>query len=328
MDQYKTIYKHDIPKYLENSQLYFNYNDEDSFEVPLKNYKPNNRVNNINDFKYLIETINYWNVYNCDFDYNTYYWIMTNIDIVKQIIQNDYPIINFDNESPLKFVFDDEYDKVIKEISDVYQKIYNVKMVLPKIKILKLSDIFLMIKYDMKIIYKMNFCKSIKNIAIMFGIYTKNNNYLSKICVIKDKINYRLICAYGGLKGYIHVLEFYKERRNKLYDNEICANVALGGYIDCLKWLHNNLYEWNENTCINSVKNDNLDCLEYAHLNGCRWNYNTFLNAQQNNSAKCLEYLISNNCPQIPLFSQFNIYDSNYNILRIMSGMAGLAFNT
>jgi hypothetical protein len=52
---------------------------------------------------------------------------------------------------------------------------------------------------------------------------------------------------------------------------DACTYAAERGYIDCLKFLHENDYYWDEWTCTRAAQNGQLECLKYLHQNGCPW---------------------------------------------------------
>jgi hypothetical protein len=54
------------------------------------------------------------------------------------------------------------------------------------------------------------------------------------------------------------------------------------GYLNCLKYAHNNGCKWNSNACASAALNGHFFCLKYAHENGCSWDEYTCSYAAKN----------------------------------------------
>ena len=76
-----------------------------------------------------------------------------------------------------------------------------------------------------------------------------------------------------------------------------CAQMALNGNFDLLKFLHENECPWNEWTCANAAKIGHFECLKYLHENGCPWDKWTCEYASENGHLECLKYLHEKGCP-------------------------------
>ena len=48
-----------------------------------------------------------------------------------------------------------------------------------------------------------------------------------------------------------------------------CESAALFGRLDCLRYVHENGYEWDADTCECAAEKGHLDCLRYAEENRC-----------------------------------------------------------
>ena len=80
------------------------------------------------------------------------------------------------------------------------------------------------------------------------------------------------------------------------YDS--CQKSAENGDLECLKYAHDNGYQWNKWTPANAAKNGHLECLKYAHDNGCPWDeYTTSYAALYKGNIECLKYAHENGCP-------------------------------
>ncbi|ATZ80167.1 ankyrin repeat domain-containing protein [Bodo saltans virus] len=119
------------------------------------------------------------------------------------------------------------------------------------------------------------------NLEYLKIIHEKNENY---------KKNYEI-----SANVTYHVRE--KLRDHLIDERRFSAEIAKNGHIDCLKFLHKNEYQWDEDTCSFAAENGHLECLKYAHENGCPWDKNTFSYAAKNGHLDCLKYLHENGCP-------------------------------
>ena len=94
---------------------------------------------------------------------------------------------------------------------------------------------------------------------------------------------------YGGFAGDENYVDVLISFLNKNYDNN--------GYLEILKYAHENGCPWDENTCCRAAENGYLDCLKYVHENGCPWNEGTCHLAARYGHLECLKYAHENGCP-------------------------------
>ena len=89
----------------------------------------------------------------------------------------------------------------------------------------------------------------------------------------------------------IHLIKY-----KKLWDNETPRFLSEKGYLDCLKYAHENGVYWNRNDtyAIYAALNGHLDCLKYVHENGCSWNEDTTISASAKGHLECLKYAHEN----------------------------------
>ena len=66
--------------------------------------------------------------------------------------------------------------------------------------------------------------------------------------------------------------------------------------LDILMFLHENGYEWEEDTTAAAATAGSLPCLEYAHEKKCPWGKKTTLFAATNGHLHCLKYTHENGC--------------------------------
>lgn len=75
-----------------------------------------------------------------------------------------------------------------------------------------------------------------------------------------------------------------------------CDRAARNGHLKCLKYAHEEGYEWDEDTCALIARAGYLDCLQYAHENGCPWNDETTSYAAMNGYYDCFVYAVEHGC--------------------------------
>jgi len=69
------------------------------------------------------------------------------------------------------------------------------------------------------------------------------------------------------------------------------------GYLDCLRYAHENGCRWSSSVPLIAVQNGHMACLKYAHENGCPCNKETCYVAARKGNLGCLKYLHENGCP-------------------------------
>ena len=149
--------------------------------------------------------------------------------------------------------------------------------------------------------------------------------------VIRSKVpNYLEIINY--LIKYVFVSEQFCvadiDIINRLYnDTKICAAAAEINDIELLKILKEKKFDWDEKVCAFAAKNDNLEMLEYARDNSCKWDFQTYKNALAH-SKKCLAYAKRHSCPETdPSVVNLDVFATNYNVFRTMSGLSGIRYS-
>ena len=75
--------------------------------------------------------------------------------------------------------------------------------------------------------------------------------------------------------------------------DEYTCTLAAKHSLACLKYLHENDCEWDDQTCETAAKNNNLECLKYAIENGCDYEFIDY--DYENLDTECAKYLRSVN---------------------------------
>ena len=68
----------------------------------------------------------------------------------------------------------------------------------------------------------------------------------------------------------IERMRYIEENLGPRYEREYVNDDAASSYhLECLQYLHENGYPWDERACAVAVEKGRLDCLEYLRENGC-----------------------------------------------------------
>ena len=155
-----------------------------------------------------------------------------------------------------------------------------------------------------------NFYKCMLKIKDEIDIDLLNEEFPMNDLVIEIKTIIKMpwskLNSYFSLIGNLELLKFSYENsclwtdkysKYAWFGDETCENAALNGHLDCLKYAHENDYEWNRWTCNNAIKNGHLECLKYAHKNKCPFDYYlSSILAAQYGQLECLKYVHENGC--------------------------------
>ena len=118
-------------------------------------------------------------------------------------------------------------------------------------------------------------------------------NFMSKKSERSVDVNIEEVMKHGSfsLLGWI-----------KFYDNveksdSLCLLSCEFGYLDCLKYAHENGCELDEDVCVYASSGGHLDCLKYAHEHGCGWSGEACWAACDMGHLNCLKYAYEHGCP-------------------------------
>ena len=96
-------------------------------------------------------------------------------------------------------------------------------------------------------------------------------------------------------KNHIEILNYldyiYNQDEYDFVTNDLCKYAAEDNATDCLLYLLNNGYEYDDNVMIQASKNGNLECLEIAFENNCPLSFECTIQAIENGHLECLKYL-------------------------------------
>jgi len=118
--------------------------------------------------------------------------------------------------------------------------------------------------------------------------------FFEELSSLKDTKTEKLINE-SAKKGYLNLMKYLHENVCS-WDSSTCYLAAHYGNLDCLKYLHENGCSWNSLSCSYAAWGGNLDCLKYAHENGCSWDSDTCSSAAYSGHLDCLKYAHENGC--------------------------------
>jgi len=107
-----------------------------------------------------------------------------------------------------------------------------------------------------------------------------------------------------GFKSFGSLLECFEwahiNNVNMYQDQQpgvAASNAAKLGDLDCLKWLHDNDFELDEETCEAAASEGYLHILQWAIANGCDWDERTCSAATGSGHLHILQWALENRCP-------------------------------
>ena len=115
-------------------------------------------------------------------------------------------------------------------------------------------------------------------------------------------IDYAVCC------GSLECLRWARENgcEQCIFEHLFTETAASHGFLDVLKYLHQNGFFWDGCTIENALRGGHLDCLKFAHENGCPWSSVIFeaaktyqksdTNSWTEDHWDCMQYLIDADC--------------------------------
>jgi len=127
----------------------------------------------------------------------------------------------------------------------------------------------------------------------------QGNLEMVKYCVAKKCPIDAWACANAALNGHLECLKYLREEAKAPW-NSVTASWAAGkGQLHILEYLVERKYdEYNERACWWAAEDGHLDCLKYLHETAkAPWDEYALEGAHKNNHPECVQYLLDNNCP-------------------------------
>jgi len=97
--------------------------------------------------------------------------------------------------------------------------------------------------------------------------------------------------------GHLSCLVYLHEVWQVTWDMDIGINLAQGGYIECLQYVHQTGAPWNMFAARAAAKYGHLDCLDYLLQTGCPVGVTVATCAAEAGHTECLRYLRNHGCP-------------------------------
>jgi len=126
----------------------------------------------------------------------------------------------------------------------------------------------------------------------------KGNLEMVKYCVANECPIDEFACANAALEGHLEVLKYLREEAKAPWDSWTATRAAQNGHLHILEYLVERKYdEYNNYACQVAAKNGHLDCLKFLHETAkAPWDYLTVRGAHENNHPECVQYLLDNKC--------------------------------
>ena len=127
----------------------------------------------------------------------------------------------------------------------------------------------------------------------------QGNLEMIKYCVANESPIDLMACANAALNGHLECLKYLREEAKAPWDFLPANWAAQNGHLHILEYLVERKYDqYNEWACANAAINGHLDCLKYLHETAkAPWDSQTVRFAHLYNHTECLQYLLDNNCP-------------------------------
>ena len=230
-------------EWIKNSLLYKSFDTEDEEDdVNLENYQYvcNNTINNRNDMVSMLQTIQYWGVYELPPSIIQYFMIH---DIRREEEQFDVVI----------------EDCIINPFVWLY-RVYNMDMVIQP-----------------EIIRHLNFVDSDVELDLFPYEHFVRLDFYKELS--KKRCIHKILAKIACKCNNVECLEFIHNLGHLKLVKDYINIAARYGSISCLIFLHENEYPWIEDTWNNheipntweyAVMSGNVDCLQYLHDNGCK----------------------------------------------------------
>jgi hypothetical protein len=130
----------------------------------------------------------------------------------------------------------------------------------------------------------------------------EGNLEMVKYCVANECPIDESACACAAIGGHLECLKYLHEEVKAPWGWETAALAASNGHLHILEYLVERKYgQFDEDACAQAAENGHLDCLKYLHeTTKAPWDEDAIREAHENNRIECLQYLLDNDCPLPP----------------------------
>ena len=127
----------------------------------------------------------------------------------------------------------------------------------------------------------------------------QGNLEMVKYCVANECPIDAFACANAALEGHLECLKYLREEAKAPWDRKTATEAAFNGHLHILEYLVERKFdEYNTYACVYAAMNGHLDCLKYLHETAkAPWDSDAVRAAHAKNQIDCVQYLLDNNCP-------------------------------
>ena len=130
----------------------------------------------------------------------------------------------------------------------------------------------------------------------------RGNLEMVKYCVANECPIDVFACADTALEGHLECLKYLREEVKAPWDFWTGTLAAQNGHLHILEYLVEREFdEYDEFSCESAAKFGHLDCLKYLHETAkAPWTSRAVRRAHENKHPECVQYLLYNDCPLPP----------------------------
>jgi len=125
------------------------------------------------------------------------------------------------------------------------------------------------------------------------------NREMVKYCIANECRIDEYACANAALNGHLEILKYLREEAKAPWDRHTANWATLTGHLHILEYLVERKFDkYDAYACYYAAVNGHLDCLKYLRETAkAPWDSEAVEGAHENNHLECLQYLLDNNCP-------------------------------
>lgn len=286
----------DIPYWLKDSELFSNLIDNnennltEEFSLPSRFYRSNSIVSNFEEFREVIKISSFWMIKNPPTGLIEFIELLDGLQLDYKDLKNNEDTIS---------LFPEWW--IIFDIIHYYGNDKNVLIY----KFIELNNTR-MIEYYMNeenpiTFHHCIFSAGVKKEIFVYcfknvqgnWLYEGDEDYFFIECLMNALFENKLECVEyilslkPSLKNMNRFLKQDEYEEFEICLESFCAKASESGSLECLIYLHENGFPWDESTTLCAGSKGHLDCLKYAISNGCPFNDELIFCSTN----KCYEYL-------------------------------------
>ncbi|CAL6358984.1 unnamed protein product [Bathycoccus prasinos] len=130
----------------------------------------------------------------------------------------------------------------------------------------------------------------------------QGNLEMVKYCVANECPIDAEACAFAASNGYLECLKYLREEVKVPWNSRTASWAAKNGHLHILEYLVERKYDqYDTVACWEAAEYGHLDCLKYLHETAkTPWDEYALEGAHENNQTECVQYLLDNDCPLPP----------------------------